>query len=227
MPFEFTPSQNLQIFRYSDIDCFCQGLRDASVDIVPLNKTSAPLGQAILSLPGCDLYLLRTFPRIIHTMLRTSGAFVIFAMDDGFSVVLNGRRVESACLMFARGPIEYRAVERQPGFYAAIVFSSSMEERGWPRTRGEFITVCISRGIRRMLRGLILDLFEAASRSSGLMAPQARAGLEESLLCSLDSAFEGAAARGSSKIKGSRDNLRTLKAIDNLIDSKLSTAIYS
>jgi AraC-like DNA-binding protein len=228
MPFAcFNSSQNLQIFRYENIDHFSQGLRGANVDIVPLRKIDAPLGQAILSLPGCDVYLLRTFPRIIHAMLQGSGAFIMLAMEDRPDVVFNGKATEVPSLQFARGPLEYRAVEREPGFYAAIVFASSMEMRGWPETRGEFLTVKISHDTERTLRDLILSLFQAASRSPDLMTPAARAGLENSLLGALDLAFEGGLSGKHPKNEGLRDSLRTLKAIDDLIDAKLSMPIYS
>jgi AraC-like DNA-binding protein len=228
MPFAcLNSSQNLQILRYENIDHFSQGLRGASVDIVPLRKINAPLGQAILSLPGCDVYLLRTFPRIIHAMLQGSGAFILLAMKDRPDVVFNGKEVEAPSLQFARGRLEYRAVEREPGFYAAIVFSSSTEMRGWPETRGEFLTVKISHDTERKLRDLILNLFRAASQSPDWMTQATRAGLESSLLGALDLAFEGGSSGGLSKNEGLRDSLRTLKAIDDLIDLKLSVPIYS
>jgi AraC-like DNA-binding protein len=228
MPFaSFTSSENLQIFRYENIDHFSQGLRGASVDIVPLNKINAPLGQAILSLPGCDVYLLRTFPRIIHAMLRGSGAFIMLAMEDGLSVIFNGKEAGPPSQQFARGPLEYRAVERQQGFYAAIVFSSSMEMRGWPETHGEFLTVKIARDSEQVLRDLILSLFETVSQCPDLMTSAARVGLESSLLGALDLAFEGSQAGKLSKNERLRDSPRTLKAIDDLIDSNSSMPIYS
>jgi AraC-like DNA-binding protein len=228
MPFAcFNSSQDLQIFGYENIDHFSQGLRGASVDIVPLRKIDTPLGQAILSLPGCDVYLLRTFPRIIHATLQGSGAFIFLAMEDRPDVVFNGKIAELPALQFARGPLEYRAVEREPGFYAAIAFSSAMEMRGWPDTRGEFLTVKISHDTERKLRNLILNLFQTASQSPHLMTPAARAGLENSLLGMLDLAFEGGPSGKLSKNERLQDHLRTLKAIDDLIDSKLSMPIYS
>jgi AraC family ethanolamine operon transcriptional activator len=228
MPFVcFTHSQNLQIFRYANIDHFRQGLRGANVDIVPLRKINTPLGQAILSLPGCDVYLLRTFPRIIHAMLEGGGAFIMLAMEDRPAVVFNGKEVESPSLQFARGPLEYRAIEREPGFYAAIVFPSSMEMRGWPETHGGFLAVNISRGSERMLRDLILSHFETVSQCPDLMTPAARAGLEISLLAALDLAFDGWRRGKLSKNERLQDSLRTLKAIDGLIDSKSSVPIYS
>ena len=223
----FNSSQNLQIFRYENIDHFRHGLRGADVSIVPLRNTDAPLGQAILSLPGCDVYLLRTFPRIVHARLQNSGAFIMLAMADLPDVVFNGRQATAPSLLFTRGPLEYRAIEREPGFYAAIVFRSAMEMRGWPETHGDFLTVKISSDTQQTLRDLILSLFQTASVSPDLMTPAATAGLEASLLGALDRAFEGGPSGRLSNNEGVRDSLRTLKAIDDIIDSKLSAPVYS
>jgi AraC family ethanolamine operon transcriptional activator len=226
MPFtRLTRSQNLQIFRYENVDQFSQGLRGADVDFVPLGKTDAPVGQAILSLPGCDVYLFRTFPRIVHALLRGRGAFIMLAMED-ISATFNGREVESPSLLFARGPLEYRAVERVAGFHAAIVFSSAMEMRGWPETHGAFLAVRIGREAERMLRDLILSQFETVSQRPDFMTTAARSGLENSLLDALDLVFEGWQVDKLAKHEGLRDGVRTLKAIDDLIDSRLSKPIY-
>lgn len=227
MPFtRLTRSQNLQIFRYENVDQFSQGLRGADVDFVPLGKTDAPVGQAILSLPGCDVYLFRTFPRIVHALLRGRGAFIMLAMED-ISATFNGREVESPSLLFARGPLEYRAVERVAGFHAAIVFSSAMEMRGWPETHGAFLAVRIGREAERMLRDLILSQFETVSQRPDFMTTAARSGLENSLLDALDLVFEGWQVDKLAKHEGLRDGVRTLKAIDDLINSRLSKPIYS
>jgi AraC family ethanolamine operon transcriptional activator len=103
-----------------------------------------------------------------------------------------------------------------------------MEMRGWPETPGgEFLTVNISRDSERMLRDLILCLFDTVSQCPDLMTPAARAGLQSSLLGALDLVFEGCQAGKLSKNERLRDSLRTLKAIDDLIDSKSSMPIYS
>src|SRR4051794_9805200 len=110
---DLVPSQHLQIFRYQDIDHFRQGLRGASVDFVPLAQAEMPIGQAVLSLPGCDVHLLHTFPRIVHTRLANNHAFVMLSMTDRVSAVFNGLEAEPSSLQFASGPAEYRAVEQQ------------------------------------------------------------------------------------------------------------------
>src|ERR1700742_1784235 len=82
---DLAASQNLQIFRYEDVDHFRQGLRDAGVDFVPLVNFKGLLGQAILALPGCNIFLLRTFPRVVHAMFARRCTFVMFSLQDGIN----------------------------------------------------------------------------------------------------------------------------------------------
>ena len=130
MPFtNLIPSRNLQIFSYEDIDHFRSGIRDTNVDIVPLANFNGDLGQAVLTLPGCTVYLLRTFPRIVRSAIGGGGTFFLFSLRDAPAVIFNGKEAVPSSFTFARGPAEYRAVEREPGYYAAIAFSSRMEAK--------------------------------------------------------------------------------------------------
>lgn len=225
---DLVPSQNLQIFRYRDIDHFRQGLRGASVDIVPIANTDAPLGQAILSLPGCDIYLLRTFPRIVHTVLERNCAFVLLSMQDSLSALMNGREVGRPSLQFASGPVEYRAVEREPGYFAALAFSPMMGNRGWPETNGECLTVPISRDLELRLRGLISLLFVIASGNPDVVAvPRAGGGLTDALLETLDVAFDDFVSVKCSRKEPIHQTLRALRMIDELINSNTLSPIYS
>jgi AraC-like DNA-binding protein len=225
---DLVPSQNLQIFRYQDIDHFKQGLRSASVDIVPLANVAVPLGQAVLSLPGCEIYLLRTFPRIVHTMLQSSCAFIMLSMKDMPSAVFNGKEAAPSSLEFGRGPAEYRAVEREPGYFAALVFSPLTEHRGWPDANGEFLTIPISRELELRLRELIWRLFATASRNPDFTSiPWVGAGLADSLLEALDLAFDRYLSVRSLGKDRLRDSLRALRTIDDLVDSSSCSALYS
>jgi AraC-like DNA-binding protein len=225
---DLVPSRNLQIFRYQDIDHFRQGLRGASVDFIPLANADVPLGQAVLSLPGCDLYLLHTFPRIVHAMYGNPGAFVMLSMRDSPAVIINGREVDRSTLRLAQGPVEYRAIEREPGYYAALAFSPMIEHRGWPETDGEFLTVPISADIRLRLRRMILCLFAVASRKPDIVAMAGvGAGLVDSLLDLLDQAFDGYLSVRSPGKEATQDSLRVLRSIDDLIDSNSLRPIYS
>jgi AraC family ethanolamine operon transcriptional activator len=225
---DFVQSQNLQIHRYRNIDHFRQGLRGASVDFVPLANVDAPLGQAVLSLPGCDLYLLETFPRIVHALLESSGAFIMLSMKDRPSAIFNGKEADPSTLQFARGPVEYRAVEREPGYFAALAFSPFAEDRGWPGANGEFLTIPISRGLELRLRELIRRLFATVSRNPDWTSISGvGAGLTDSLLEALDLVFDGYLSARSSGKEKFRDGLQALRTIDDLMDSGSCSPLYS
>jgi AraC family ethanolamine operon transcriptional activator len=231
MPFtDLVPSRNLQIFNYADIDHFRHGFRDADIDIIPLANFNGDLGQAVLSLPGCTLYLLRTFPRIVRAALYGGGAFFVFSLKDAPSVIFNGKEPAPSSFTFARGPTEYRAVEREPGYYAVIAFSSPIANRGWPDTHGEFLAVPLSQEMKLAVRALIIRLFETASETPDLtMVPGAGGALVDSLLEMLDHAFAGHAAAdiAGRKQNGTLASLRVLRQIDEFADANTYRAIYS
>ena len=219
-------SQNLQIFRYADIDHFRHGLRGANVDIVPLANVDVPLGQAVLSLSGCDLYLLQTFPRIVHARLECDCAFAALSMKDKPAIIFNGKEDESR-LRFACGPIEYKIVEKEPGYYAVLVFSLPTENRGWPETDGDFLSIPISRSIELKLRQLVMRIFIASSQNPDLtLIRGGSAGLIDTLLEALDSVLDGYLSVKSPKKEGIHDSLRLLSSVDDLINSS-PNPIYS
>jgi AraC family ethanolamine operon transcriptional activator len=231
MPFtNLVPSQHLQIFSYEDIDHFRHGFRDANVDIVPLANFNGDLGQAVLSLPGCTVYLLRTFPRIVRSALGNAGSFFLFSLRDAPSVIFNGKESMPSSFTFARAPAEYRAVEREPGFYAAIAFASRMEGRGWPDTNGEFLTIPLLHEMKLAVRAQIAGLFETTSQTPNLHSiPGADIALVDSLLETLDLAFAGYPSTDASHRKrdGTPASLRVLRTIDEFADANSSRPIYS
>lgn len=231
MPFtDLIPSKNLQIFSYRDIDHFKHGLRDANVDIVPLANFNGDLGQAVLSLPGCTVYLLRTFPRIVRSALESAGTFFLFSLRDAPAVIFNGKEPAPSSFTFARGPAEYRAVERQAGYYAAIAFPSRMENRGWPETHGEFLAIPLSYEMKLAVRAQIGRLFATTSQNPDLGSiPGAGVALVDSLLETLDLAFAGHLSTDASngKRNGMGATMRVLRTIDEFADANASRPIYS
>ena len=231
MPFaDLVPSQNLQLFSYEDVDHFRHGLRGANVDIVPTANFSGDLGQAVLSLPGCTIYLLRTFPRIVRSAVQGTGAFFVFSLRDAPAVIFNGREPTPPSFTFARGPAEYRVVERQPGYHAIIAFSAAMEGRGWPQTHGEFLAIPISHEMKWMVRAQIARLFKTTSQNPDLGSiPGADIALVDSLLETLDLTFADhpSADAASKRRNGAAPSLRVLRAIDEFAEANASRPIYS
>lgn len=227
MPFPgLAPSPALQIFRYDDIDHFKQGLRGADVHFVPLGRSENSLGQAILPLPGCMVYLFRTFPRIVSAMLEEDCTFFLFSMTDSISAVFNGKEVCNSSLLYSRGPAEYRAVERRSGFYAGVVFSPPIENRGWPETPGQFLVIQISRDLEINLRMLISNLLMVVSKDH-VMVATASMPLRASLLDKLDLVFDSFPLFNCSKQVKGLDVLKTLRAVDDFANSRASRPIYS
>jgi hypothetical protein len=127
MPFtDLIPSRNLQIFSYEDIDHFRHGFRDTNVDIVPLANFNGDLGQAVLTLPGCTVYLLRTFPRIVRSAIGGAGTFFLFSLRDAPAVIFNGKEAPPSSLHSRAVP---RSTGRSSGNPATTLRSRS--PRGW------------------------------------------------------------------------------------------------
>jgi AraC family ethanolamine operon transcriptional activator len=144
------------------------------------------------------------------------------------SAIFNGAEVRRSSLQFASGPTEYRAVEREPGCYAALAFAPPVGNRGWPETRGEFLTIPISRDLELRLRGLITRLFATVSGAPDLVAtPRADAGLTDALLEALDLAFDRYLSIEPARRETAHHGLRDLRIIDDLVDSHLLSPIYS
>jgi AraC family ethanolamine operon transcriptional activator len=53
-----------KIFRFTDIDQFRSAIRNVNVDFIPFVRRIAA-EQMILSLPGCEVNVAKTFPRIV------------------------------------------------------------------------------------------------------------------------------------------------------------------
>jgi AraC family ethanolamine operon transcriptional activator len=231
MPFtDLVPSQHLQIFSYENIDHFRHGYRGGDIDIVPLRNFSGDLGQAVLSLPGCTIYLLRTFPRIVRAAISSASAFLLFSFRDAPTVIFNGKQPPASSFTFGRGPVEYRVVEREPGFYAGIAFASPMEGRGWPDIHGEFQTIPLELEMKVMVRTQIVRLFETMSQNPDLHSiPGADLALVDSLLETLDMAFANSpfADASNGKRNGTEASLRVLRTIDEFVDANASRPIYS
>ena len=90
-------------------------------------------------------------------------------------------------MRFACGPIEYKIVEKEPGYYAVLVFSLPTENRGWPETDGDFLSIPISRSIELKLRQLVMRIFIASSQNPDLtLIRGGSAGLIDTLLEALE-----------------------------------------
>jgi|GEM_PF-4578435 hypothetical protein len=82
--------------------------------------------QAALVLPHCEIYLLRTFPRIVDLAVPANHTVVLFSMVGTSDTIINGQPLDHPSLVLGRGPTDYRMVQGVQTCVAGIRFKSAM-----------------------------------------------------------------------------------------------------
>src|SRR5687768_6832218 len=149
------PSSALKTFSFADIDQFRQAFRTVEVHFTPLCMT-ASAEQAILFLPGCEVYLLRTFPRLLDAALGPGCTFVGVTMADDFPFRFNGIEKDRPALSLGYGGAGYKVLESAGCFSAAMVFSPEIRSRGWPAPEKVFLPCMITAEAEQRIRNVIL-----------------------------------------------------------------------
>jgi len=222
-----TPSPILQTFRYSDLDEFRQAYRNMDVHFTPTCRTAAP-EQAILSLPGCDIYLLKTFPRILDAGLREDHTYVGLTMQDPAPLRFNGIMKDRPGLSIGHGGAGYKVIEEGDSFIATIIFHPEVRRRGWPSKERMFCACAVTEAGERSLRCLIAQIFRlAASTSTDLIATGAAEGLKESLLAAIDTAIADQDALEKFRISTAKRYFDIVQKIEATINERFDSTIYS
>ena len=121
----------VKISRSPDFDHFrsIEGLGETKS--IPLDCRGFAASFAALRLKSCSVYLQRTFPRILQARYSTSGAFVVFPMDDAASLILNGVEGRAPALLLVKGNANCEIVEPQANLIGIVNFDN-VDDRGWP-----------------------------------------------------------------------------------------------
>jgi AraC-like DNA-binding protein len=180
-----------KIFRFTDVDEFRSSVRQLNVVFTPFVRKIAA-EQTILNLPGCDVNYTKSFPRIIDAQLVPNCTAIAFTMDDGVPVRFNGVEEVLPAIAIGIGGSQYTQVEKTPRSYTSLIFSPSVEDRGWLEGGPTWRFYVVSESVLRRLRNLVLQLLAAASEfadepESGVLAMAMR----ESLFAAVDMAFAG------------------------------------
>jgi AraC family ethanolamine operon transcriptional activator len=222
----FRPSPVLEVLKYADFDQFRHATRIVKADSIPLQTTGFAAATAMLRLPGCQIHLQRTFPRIVDALLE-GGALVVFAMDQVAPVKLNGIDVDFPAIALARGAAGYRATEWLANTYAMIVFEQAMTDRGWPEFNDTLRVFRLSPDVLANLRHQVRAIFDFASRCpedvAGLLVAD---GMREHLLEAVDTAFASCAPLRTAPVTFSRQ-LKIVDAIDQLLEADPAAPLYS
>lgn len=217
----------LKTFRYSDLDLFRQAFRSVSVNFVPMCRTMTA-EQAILTLPGCDIYLMKTFPRLVDGSLFENCTFVGLTMADGFPVRFNGIEKVRPALTLGSGGAGYKLLEGPDSFFATLIFSPEILNRGWPTHPRNFVPWAISELAETRLRSVISDAFLfAGEKHDDVITSGAASGITETLLAAIDGAL---ADDGTSEFEGlgtARRYFDIVQKIEMAIDDAPGAPVYS
>ncbi len=216
------------IFRFTDLDAFRSSVRKLNVDFTPLARTISA-EQIVLNLPGCDVNVTRSFPRILDAQLDPNCTLIGFTMDDGVPIRFNGTEEQDApVIVIGSGGAVYTQVERAPRQYASIVFAPEIEGRGWPRSGSAFQIVVTSVGALYALRALTRQV---TSLPSGLADPlefaAVAAAIRESLLTSVDRVFADAVDSSLASRADATRQFKVFRDVEAALSGDIGHAFYS
>jgi AraC family ethanolamine operon transcriptional activator len=217
-----------KIFRFTDIDQFRSAIRNVNVDFVPFACWIAA-EQTILGLPGCEVTVTKTFPRILDVQLGPNCTAIGFAMDDyPVPMRFNGVQMRRSVIVLGSNGAAYSSVEDAEREMCSIVFSPEVTNRGWPETHLNFGLFETSDAAMRGLRRMVRELLAAASEPvDAVHAPIRASAMKEALMLCLDSAFADVlSTRWASRASDPR-LLKVCQDVSALLSSAPGQPIYS
>jgi len=222
-----SPSPALKTFGYTDLDQFRQAFRLVDIQFTPMCRTMSA-EQAILSLPGCEVYLLKTFPRLLDGCLADGCTFIGITMADNFPYRFNGLEKDRPALSLGYGGAGYKAMEPEGCYSAAVIFNPEVRGRGWPARERVFLACVITAAAEQRLRDVILSAFRFASDAPAHAASAgALLGIKETILAAIDNALADPLPLELAKIGTTRRYFDIVQKIENAISDNFSGPIYS
>lgn len=222
-----TPSPALQQYSFTDIDQFRQAFRRVDVQFTPMCRT-ATADQAILFLPGCEVYLLRTFPRLVDAHLESGCTFVGLTMADNFPFRFNGLEKNRSALSLGYGGAGYKVLESNGCFSAAIIFTTEMRSRGWPSQERVFLPCQITAEAEERIRNVVRAAFSSASGApADLIGEESLLGLKETILAAIDHALADTPTNLFTKSGTSRRYFDIVQKIEKALSDRFGAPIYS
>ena len=221
-------SAALEVRRYSGFDDFRQAFQFMPVEQMPLSTATVTPTQWILRLPGCEVYFLRAFPRLIDASVPKNHLLILLTMEEASETTFNGVAVQPGLVAFMRGPCDYRIVEPVARMSAAIHFNSRMEDRGWPSIESGLLSLAPGSVELVRLKTLIVQLIVSAGASphSWLQAVLGQSA-RDSLLLALDAMLESAELAGYERSVSYRKYLQIMDVIDTALKTDPARPIYS
>ncbi|WFU21539.1 helix-turn-helix domain-containing protein [Bradyrhizobium sp. CB1717] len=217
-----------KIFRFTDVDEFRSSIRGLNIEFTPFVRRIAT-EQVILRLPGCDVNVTRTFPRVADAQLVADCTAVGFAMDDlEVPIRFNGAQRDRAVVVIGSSGAAYNTIEEVQRQIGSIVFRPEVKDRGWPETQFSFKIFETTMPALLRLRKVVREVLAAASEPiDRAQVPLTGMAMKESLFGAVDNVFANlVAARWTVRPNDGRQ-FKMFQNIRTLLSEDLSQPIYS
>ncbi|WP_027555934.1 helix-turn-helix domain-containing protein [Bradyrhizobium sp. Cp5.3] len=217
-----------KIFRFSDVDEFRSSIRGLNIEFTPFVRRIAA-EQIVLQMPGCDVNVTRTFPRMLDGQLVANCTAIGFALDDlDVPIRFNGAQRDRAVVVIGSSGAAYNTIEEVQRQIAFLVFRPEITDRGWPETKLNFRIVETSVPALHRLRRVVAEVVAAASVPiDPAEVPLKASAMKESLLGAVDGAFENLVPARWTVRPNDERHFRTFQDIRALLSDDVAQPIYS
>jgi AraC family ethanolamine operon transcriptional activator len=214
-------------FRFTDLDQFRSSIRTVDVDFTPLAR-KIDAEQIFLHLPGFDINVIKSFPRIIEARLAPNSTNIGFLMDEGVPMRVNGAESELPAITIGSHGAELTSVERAGRQFTSIIFTPAITDRGWPEATQYFKVFETSVHAQERLRQLVRYSLRAHQEfPDPLDANSAWLAIRESFLGTIDAAFADVVAAKWTSPASSARQLKIFRDIREVLATSLANPIYS
>ena len=223
-----SPSTALSITEFSDIDAFRPVEFVANARSVPLKLANFHTARAMVRLPGCQITLLASFPRILDVSYRATHGVVMFQIEDAYEVSVNGLSVNRPAFVGMRGDVDLQFVEPRGSLHAIITLGAGLRDREWFDTPDELCPFTADADALATVRSVTTDILQTASARPDLLQEQHSAlALQEDLLLAIDEMFRRSRTPEMPGRLASRSYCRLVRMIDDYVAFHAASAIYS
>jgi AraC family ethanolamine operon transcriptional activator len=221
------PALAPRVHNFLDFDHFRSWSRNLEVDCTPLAaRISAQ--QIVLNLPGTGINYLKSFPRIIDARLAPGCTAIMFSMDHGEPIRVNGNdRDDDEMIVIAQGGARFHVVELVERRHVTIVFTPEIIDRGWPDANPHCRVFPTSLSAMGWLRRLVTEILALSSTFDAAEAKQASQAIKESLLAGVDAAFADMVETAWAARANSVERFRIYQKIHDILAAGIGAPIYS
>ena len=223
-----SPSEALSIVQFSDIDAFRPVEFVADARSIPLNLANFHTARAMVQLPGCQITVLTSFPRIVDVSYRAPHGVVMFQLEDDYEVSANGMSVNRPAFIGMRGNLDLQFVEPRGSLHAIITLGAGLQDRDWFDAPDELCPFTPEAEALATVRSITSGILQTASARPDLLCETRSAlALQESLLLAIDEMFRRSRPPEVAGRIASRSYCRLVRMVDDYVAFHAASAIYS